>query len=560
MEQTVYSYSAAWRWLTQPAYTAKFIAACKRYGITKAILQADATVMAKFTEEPDNIATAIASMKGAGIDVYAAWNCQGTPGWDTLQDKYTLHQMIDFVFQHNVMYPDARFAGLEFDWEPASDSSMDQHANHLEACITTIQTLRAYSLAFAGTVQSVGSQGLPIWMFCDPRWGRDQCADPWGRLCELLDVIELECYRYGGSWDGTDYPEGIDISVAYNGAALNLILLANKKFITIISVVESSKYSDEVDRYATRYGLGVDGCTKAIEALRDHYETLYPNNYLGGGYYYDIDSFLHFSLIQSITAPTGNVVAGSRISIPYVTWRDEESYQHKIMGIMAELVDADGAVTYESDLIDPEEKQTTERTIEVTIPFDAAPGPAAVRLSAWAVEYITPYAADTDPYWPMLYYRDFSGYIDQLLALSIDELYAMKPEDAPKGTLNGRRPEPIMLQYSEWQTGLTIEKAEENILKVINILVRVKSKVQVTSGDETVEVDPGGSATFNVTLKSNAAEDTPVSFSLAPAISGIKLATSSGVAHANAETSIPVQLAVGDLAEGDYALQCTISA
>lgn len=559
MELTVHSYSAAWRWYTQPANTARFIKACLAAGITKVILQCDATVMMKFTEEPGNIATGIASIRAAGIQVFASWNCKGTPGWDTLQDGFTLHQMTDFVFRHNVKYPNSRFAGIEFDWEPVAKSTMEQHAAHLEASITTIQTLRSYVLNIDGVDQSVASQGLPLWMFCDPRWGREVCAEPWRRLCALLDVVEMEHYRFGAPGAA----EGISTSVAYNTEALAIVIQAGKKFTTIISCVESSKYSDEDmndHHWETRYGLGIVGCMTAILEYAGYYQGKYPNNYIGGGYYYDIDSFLHFHMIQSMTPPTGTVRAGDKVTISYSTWRHEESYEHKVIGVMAEVVDADGNEASNSELIDVQEGAVTDRTIDITIPFDAAPGPARVSLSTYAVEYISPYAADTDPFWALLYYRDFSGYTSQLLALSIEELMAMAPADAPKGTLIGRRPSPILLQKTEWESGLTIEEAEMSVLKVINILLRVKSKVQVTSGDVVLDTDPNAGPTFNVTVKSNAAVDTPVAFSLSPAVTGVALVTTSGVAKAKAETVIPVQLTVGDLAEGEYALQCPVSA
>jgi hypothetical protein len=435
------TYGVAWRYLTNATDRAHLIKACQDFGINTVEVNFDATLYTKLSDEPSSVATGIAAFDAVGIQVWACWNSNST-GWDDDTDGHTWHEFFEAVLNWNKDHPTAKFAGLQFDLEPSSGSTTEQHRVFLEGVYATMQTMRGFTVDDTETLES---QELTVAMFCDPRWGGTVCASAWAQVVSQLDVVEIEHYRWGGS----SYAEGIDYSLAYTANALAVVINQGRYFTCTLSCDELPKTIEASDPYGSRFNLGREGYEQAMQDYADYYNAHYPDNFVGFTQYFDAGGFVYWFNIDSVTSsPSGTFAPGDTMTINYQTRRRTDRYSHRVFGIQMELKDSAGAVWKVNQIVDLVDGQTTSRTISLTVPAGVADGAATARLTMWAVGWYNESSYD------ILYYSNYSGYQSQLLAMTMDELAAATT--GPNGTLTGKRSTFFMLQATDWQGGITL--------------------------------------------------------------------------------------------------------
>lgn len=426
------NYGEAWRYLTQSVHRDHFIKAMVDFGLTDYMAQVDATVFAKFTDEPASMAASIQAFNAAGIKVWASWN--GIAGFDTVVGGHTMRQFAEAVLEWNISHPAAKFFGMEFDLEPADGSTNAQHATHCANCATTLGTLRSYVSTSGGTV---ANQALPLALFAQPRWGVAEIIESFSLLVDQVDLVEMDHYQ-------TDTTGTIQTSCNSAIAALARTTQRGRYFMVYISVTENGASFEG----GTRYGLGRTAYEQAMAA----YDAYYASNsfYRGLGHYFADNAWNHFEIIErdSIVAPSGVVAAGNTVTFSYAEQHMLRGNPLRTFGVMMEVRDSTGVITYLSRLIDSSGTVKTPRTISLVLPSGLANGAAYSRLTLWSVSYPN---GNND--W--LLYTDYLGYESQLLSLSMEGLMAATAAPAT-GTTPHRRATPLLLQDSGWIPGLNI--------------------------------------------------------------------------------------------------------
>ena len=435
------TYGEAWRYLTDATDRAHLIKACQDFGINTLEANADASVLGWISSDPATVATGIAAFNAAGIQVWACWNSNST-GWDDVTNGHTWHEFVEAVLKYNKDHPTAKFTGLQFDLEPSGGSTTEQHRVFLTGVYATMQTMRGHTVD--GT-ETIDSQQLTVAMFCDPRWGGTVCASAWAQVVSQLDVVEIEHYRWGGG----GYADGIDYSLAYTANALAVVINQGRYFTCTLSCDELPKTIEASDPYGSRFNLGRQGYEQAMQDYANYYNAHYPNNFVGYTNYFDVGGFMYWFNIDSVTSsPTGTFAPGQTMTINYQTRRRTDRYSHRVFGIQMELKDAAGTVWKTNQIIDLIDGQTTSRTISLTVPQGVAAGAATARLTMWAVSWYD------ESYYDILYYSNYSGCQNQLLAMTMDQLAAATT--GPNGTLTGKRSTFFILQATDWQGGITL--------------------------------------------------------------------------------------------------------
>lgn len=435
----VLSYDEGWRYMTNETYRAHMIAACQQQGINTLELQIGPTMFAKLLDSITTVEQSIQVFNAAGIKVWACWN--GNDGWDVAVDGHTWHEFIDVVLKWNKDHPTAKFSALGFDLEPPAGSTLEQHSSFLEVVYAGMQTMRAYVVD--GT-ETVASQGLPVVMFNDPRWGGTVCASAWANVCTQLDMVEMEHYRYGSVAQPTP---GIDVSIAISADALAIALAAGCYFTVALSNNEIHE-EDYADPYASRYDLGVDVYKTHRQVYLDYFAS--TGKCRGIVHYYDARSWAHYTLIDEITWPSGTFAAGASLPVSYKELRFPYGGMRKAFGVRLEVRDSTGAIAQISQCIASDHSERKTRQIALTLPAMAA-GAASMRLSLWAVTF-------SSGGYDIPMYRN---------SLPVETLEAMTMEELAAAPYGGIRSTPVLLQDSGWVSGLTLEGAEIPIADVI---------------------------------------------------------------------------------------------
>ena len=453
--ETLFEYGTAWRWLSNDSGSAsaraQIIAACQDSGINTILVAMDQSLWSWMTDNPATVAANMKIFADSGINLYASWNNSQdyiSAGWDDMVDGHSMHQFIDLILGWNYNHPDPdqKWKGIHFDLEPldtAHGGGTDAvNEAHLELVATTFTAMRVHTV----DGETIDDQGLPVMMFADARYGTTLCAPAWGRVLNLIDVAQIEHYR----WGGEGYDDGIAFPVAYAANVLANTVEMNRYFTVCVSCDELPKNYELADPYYSCFQKGREFYNAQKAALAAYYSEAYPAYYRGqDNYHWSGGLYAYYAITRVTSYPTGTKSPPDTLTISYSTFRLNERYDNRVFGVQMEFRDSAGTITETNQIIDIQQGYSpTNRTISVTIPADAANGAASVRLTLWAVSWTD------ENYYDKLWYGDYSGHQSELLAMTMDQLAATTT--GPKGTLQGKRSTFFILQDFGWQSGITL--------------------------------------------------------------------------------------------------------
>ena len=313
--ETLFEYGTAWRWLANDSSSAvaraQIMADCQDFGINTILVAMDSSLWGWMTDNPDPVAASMKIFADAGINLYASWNNSQdyiSAGWDDMLGGHSIHQFIDLVLDWNYNHtdPDQKWKGIHFDLEPLSTAhgggTDAVNEAHLELVASTFTTMRAHTV----NGETIADQQLPVMMFADARYGTTLCAPVWGQVLSLIDVAQIEHYR----WGGEGYADGIAFPVAYAANVLAKTIEMNRYFTVCVSCDELPKNSELADPYASCFQKGRSFYNAQKAALATYYAAAQPTYYRGQDNYHFAGGFYAYYGISEVTSyPSGTKLA-----------------------------------------------------------------------------------------------------------------------------------------------------------------------------------------------------------------------------------------------------------
>ena len=380
---------------------------------------------------PANVQAFIAKCNLAGLRVFATIN-----GNDTDPATYAVN--LNAVLKHNATYPAYKFDGIYVDCEPPSLSSDTAHRDFIAAMAANVfPALR--QLSFNG--QTMGSQGMVIGIFVDPRWGGAVCADAYRALCQSVDWVDISHYRRPASAAISTCAECVRIAVE-----------ETKPFQVTVDYEEIAApqiYDSDVG--ITYYEEGRDGLEAGMSALETYYmgHAVYGPFFKGVNLYHWSDRLSYLYTIVGLTPPATTLAPGAAGSVVLKVWKSDNGSQ-KPWGVEFRIKDALGdihkfsKVIVVADAVGAQSLRPKTYTIPFTVPVGIPAGPTTMQAALLGIDWVN------ESLYSILFYTNYSSNNAALEAETMESIYAKY------SSLTGLRAIPILHQETAWVPGFTV--------------------------------------------------------------------------------------------------------